>query len=84
VLEGVGHLVPQEAVEESAAVAAEFLGTELRRWQAEEDAFQAQWSKKSKVEKATVDGKWVKALGPPPTRKAKSAGDVSFSLSSKI
>jgi pimeloyl-ACP methyl ester carboxylesterase len=74
VLEGVGHLVAQEAVEKCAAAAAEFLGTELRRWQVEDAAFQVQWNKKSKVQKTTIDEKWLKMLGPPLGRRSKRNG----------
>lgn len=72
-----GHLLAQEAVTECADATAEFLATELRRWKAEEDAFQAQWSKKSKREKVTVDERWMAEVGPPPARPGRNNNNGS-------
>jgi hypothetical protein len=66
--EDKGHLLAQEAVVECADAAAEFFGAELKRWKAEEEDFQRQWDRKSKVEKSTVDERWLKEIGPPPSR----------------
>lgn len=66
--EDKGHLLAQEAVVECAHAAAGFFGAELKRWSAEDEAFQKQWNQKSKVEKSTVDERWLKEIGPPPSR----------------
>lgn len=66
-----GHLVAQEAPVECAKAAAGWLGAELRRWQAEEEAFRAQWSRKSKTQKLTVDERWLEHV-PRPQRKGKA------------
>jgi pimeloyl-ACP methyl ester carboxylesterase len=66
--EEYGHLLAQEAVTECAEAAAEFLGPELQRWKKEDEAFRAQWSKKSQLEKVTVDERWKAEVGPPPAR----------------
>lgn len=67
-----GHLLAQEAVAECAHAAVEFFGKELQRWKEEEAAFQKTWSGKSQVEKSTVDERWLKEVGPPPVRAAKT------------
>lgn len=58
-LAGIGHLVAQEAPTQCADAAASWLGSELQRWRSEEEAFQSQWSQKSKLEKVTVDKQWL-------------------------
>ena len=70
-LENTGHLVAQEAPVQCAEAASSWLGRELHRWQAEDRDFRAQWSKKSKVEKLTVDSRWKEHV-PPPVRKPKN------------
>lgn len=67
-LKNVGHLIPMEAVGESADLCAEWMGKELARWRAEEEKFKAEWAQKSKIEKATMSEEWKRALGPPPQR----------------
>lgn len=66
----IGHLVAQEAPTQCAENAATWLGFELKRFRAEEEAFRAQWSQKSKVQKLTVDDRWL-AHVPKPERKPK-------------
>lgn len=66
--EDKGHLLAQEAVVECADAAAGFFGAELERWKAEDEVFQSRWNQKSKVEKATVDERWLKEVGLPPSR----------------
>lgn len=84
VLDGIGHLIAQEAVEDTASAAAAFLGNELRRWKVEEEAFQAQWNKKSKIQKATVDERWLKALGPPLSQRSKGNGNGDYRSDTKL
>jgi pimeloyl-ACP methyl ester carboxylesterase len=76
-LEDKGHLLAQEAVTECADAAAEFLGAELGRWRTEEDAFNREWSQKTKVEKATMDERWLKEVGPPLARAPKDMDENS-------
>lgn len=58
-LPNAGHLVAQEAPVECAEAAAGWLGSELRRWKEEDDAFHAEWSRKSQIQKLTVDQRWL-------------------------
>ena len=61
----VGHLIAMEAVDETADRVTEWIKSETQRWRAEEKAFQEEWSKKSKVEKMTIDEEWKRNIGPP-------------------
>lgn len=63
--EDAGHLFPLEIVSKCADAAAEWVGSEMRLWREQEAAFNAEWSKKSKIEKVTVDEEWKKNIGPP-------------------
>ncbi|KKK20610.1 hypothetical protein ARAM_000157 [Aspergillus rambellii] len=65
-----GHLLAQEAPVKCAGAAGKWLGPELQRWREEETAFREQWSKKSKVEKATIDSRWKEHV-PVPVRPKK-------------
>ncbi|KAJ5478108.1 hypothetical protein N7530_003617 [Penicillium desertorum] len=71
-LEEFGHLLAQEAVNECADAAVSWLAPEIRRWRAEEESFRAVWSRKSKIEKVTVDAEWLKNV-PAPARRPKKA-----------
>lgn len=68
-LEDFGHLLAQEAVNECAEAAAEWFGRELRRWRGEERELGEWrgWSRRSQVEKMTVDEEWRRHV-PPPVR----------------
>jgi len=66
VLEGIGHLVAMEAVDQCADSAAQWIGTELKRWIKDEEEFRSMWSKKSLIEKTTIDDKWREMIGRPP------------------
>ncbi len=66
VLEGTSHLVPMEAVGQCADSAAQWIGTELKRWNAEEEEFRTMWAQKSLIEKTTIDDKWREMIGGPP------------------
>ncbi|KAA8644606.1 putative toxin biosynthesis protein [Aspergillus tanneri] len=74
--ERFGHLLAQEAPIECGEAASKWLGSELKRWREEDEAFRAQWSRKSKVEKQTIDARWKEHV-PPPVRPTK--GDDSKS-----
>ncbi|KAF7716952.1 Alpha/beta hydrolase fold-1 domain-containing protein [Penicillium ucsense] len=67
-LEDYGHLLAQEAVNECAEAAVSWLTPELRRWRDEEESFRSAWSRKSKVEKLTVDKQWYEHV-PAPARR---------------
>lgn len=77
VLENVGHLVAMEAVGKCAQSAAEWIGTELKRWSADEEEFQCLWAKKPMVEKMTIDNKWRQMIGD-------QVGDVQTTARSKL
>ncbi|BCR95892.1 putative toxin biosynthesis protein [Aspergillus luchuensis] len=66
-----GHLLAQEAPKECADAASKWLGAELERWRTEEREFQEQWSRKSKVEKVTIDSRWKEHV-PRPERPKKN------------
>jgi hypothetical protein len=66
VLEGIGHLVAMEAVGQCADSAAQWIGTELKRWNEAEEEFWNMWSKKSVIEKTTINDKWRETIGRPP------------------
>lgn len=69
-LDKIGHLVAQEAPIQCAEAGSTWLGQELQRWRDEDQAFRAEWSKKSKIQKVTVDARWKEHV-PPPVRKPK-------------
>lgn len=66
VLEGFGHLVAMEAVGQCAHSTAEWIGTEWKRWNADEEDFRNLWAKKALVEKMTIDKKWREVIDAPP------------------
>lgn len=70
ILDKIGHLVAQEAPIQCAEAGSTWLGQELQRWQDEDQAFKAGWSKKSKIQKVTIDERWKEHV-PPPVRKPK-------------
>ncbi|EGC41274.1 toxin biosynthesis protein [Histoplasma capsulatum var. duboisii H88] len=72
-LKDVGHLIPMEAVGETADHAAEWIGKEMQRWRREEGEFRREWEKKSKIEKATIDEEW-RGHAKPPVRNNQSNG----------
>lgn len=69
VIEKAGHLVPMEAVGESADAAASWLATEMQRWAQLERDFEAQWNSKTKIEKQTVSEEWKRKVGGDPKMK---------------
>ncbi|KAJ5815016.1 hypothetical protein N7474_006793 [Penicillium riverlandense] len=75
-LEDFGHLLAQEAVNECADAAASWLAPELRRWRDEEESFRAEWGKKSRVEKMTIDAEWLKNVPAPPRRPNKKKAEL--------
>ncbi|EAW10659.1 putative toxin biosynthesis protein [Aspergillus clavatus NRRL 1] len=71
-LEKYGHLLAQEAPIECGEATSQWLGKELQRWRNEERFFREQWSKKSKVEKMTIDKRWKEHV-PAPVRPKKES-----------
>lgn len=69
-LEDFGHLLAQEAVDECADAAVSWLTPEIQRWKDEETSFRSVWSKKSKIEKVTIDAEWLQHV-PAPARRPK-------------
>ncbi|KAL4920239.1 Alpha/beta hydrolase family-domain-containing protein [Aspergillus aurantiobrunneus] len=77
VLTDNGHLVAQEAPVKCAEEASKWLGLELQRWREEEKLFRDQWSRKSKVEKITIDSRW-KSHVPAPVRPKKDGSQAKL------
>ncbi|QSZ30173.1 hypothetical protein DSL72_004693 [Monilinia vaccinii-corymbosi] len=67
VLEGIGHLVAQEAVEQCADALTPWIGQELKRWRKEQEEY-IEWTKKSLVEKQTLSEEWKRRVGGPPKK----------------
>jgi len=70
-LEGVGHLIPMEAANESAEVAAEWVGREMGRWSEEEAEWRKAWEGRGRRAEVVVDEEWVRRIGGPIERKGK-------------
>ena len=66
-LDGVGHLIPMEAVERTAEVVAEWVGSEIDRFQ-DELRWQEDWRRMPLKEKQDIDEKWKAMMGGPPKR----------------
>ncbi len=78
VLEGIGHLVAMEAVEQCADAASEWIGAEMKRWKELEDKFNAEWGKMTRAQKSQISDKYKEMMGGPPKRGNKSdAGAIA-------
>jgi len=68
-LKGVGHLVPMEAADESAEVAAEWVGREMERWRGEErewrESRRGRGRGRGRRGDVVVDDEWVRRIGGP-------------------
>jgi pimeloyl-ACP methyl ester carboxylesterase len=62
-LEDVGHLMPMEAVGQTADAALDWLDSEMQRWTKEEDEFRKMWSTKPMRGKRMVDDEWKEMMG---------------------
>lgn len=62
-LEGVGHLIPMEAVGVTADRAVEWLGSEMERWRVNERLVQAEWEGKKGAQRAVMDERFLEMLG---------------------
>lgn len=69
-LEGVGHLIPMEASERTAAAVADWVGSEIGRYREEMKQWEV-WRKKPLLEKQETDEAWKRNIGGPPRRPAK-------------
>lgn len=67
-LDGVGHLFPMEAVDRTAAVMADWVGTESILWREWERNWQNTWKEKSPKEKQEIDDIWKSMMGGSPKR----------------
>ncbi|KAF7895882.1 hypothetical protein EAF00_005897 [Botryotinia globosa] len=67
VLEGIGHLVAQEATVQCADALTPWIGQELKRWRREQEEY-VEWTKKSLIEKQTFSEEWKTRVGGPPKR----------------
>ncbi|KAF3480249.1 uncharacterized protein GIQ15_05596 [Arthroderma uncinatum] len=61
-MEKVGHLIPMEAVGQTAELCTSQISTEMERWRKEEEQFIIEWKKKSPIEKVTVDKEWIRQV----------------------
>lgn len=75
-LQGVGHLIAMEAVEQAADIASKWIGRELQLYRSEQEEYE-QWTKKSLVEKQEITQKWREKMPRPklkaPTSKPKES-----------
>lgn len=62
-LDGVGHLIPMEAVNECAQAAADWLAPEIERWRSEEAEFKRAWDRKGRREKVMLSEEWKTQVG---------------------
>lgn len=65
-LKQIGHLVAMEAVDQCANAASEWVGDEMQRWRKEEGEHRREWSKKTALEKKTIDAAWEEMMGGDP------------------
>jgi hypothetical protein len=70
-LAGVGHLIPMEAADESAEVAAEWVGREMGRWREEAAEWRKARERRGRRAEVVVDEEWVRRIGGPIGRKGK-------------
>ena len=68
-LEGVGHLIPMEAVARSADACAEWLGQELERWHHQELAWRRRRIEQNPAHDIMVNDEWIRRMGGLPYRK---------------
>lgn len=53
-----GHLVPMEEAKQCATVSADFISSELARWEASTSEFERAWGKLNRHERLSVDDQW--------------------------
>ena len=62
VFDGVGHLIPMQAVEKTAEACASWIAPEIERWRRIEDAERAEWSQVAPREKALLKDEYKRAM----------------------
>lgn len=62
--EEVGHLVPMEVVDQTARVAAEWIGREVKRLTKADEKFHAGWSKMGKRQRQVISEEWERMIKP--------------------
>ncbi|KLJ09568.1 hypothetical protein EMPG_15011 [Blastomyces silverae] len=73
-LRDVGHLIPMEAVGETADHAAGWIGKEMERWRRGEEELRKGWEEMSGVEKATIDEEWKRHVKQPVRNNRRNGG----------
>ena len=66
--EGVGHLIPMEAVNKSAEECAKWLQQEMKRYREEEAKWQELRAKREKMDDIMVNKEWTQHIGPFPRK----------------
>ena len=72
-LKGVGHLIPMEAVDDSAEHAANWLGQELQRWREEEAEWKKVLESRGATDNVVINAEWIRRMGGPPKRTKENA-----------
>ena len=62
VLPGIGHLIPMEAVNDTAELAAKWIGEALQTWRRDEELLN---SSRGNGHVREVDDEWLKHIGKP-------------------
>jgi hypothetical protein len=73
-LQGLGHLIAQEATTLCAEGMAPWVGKEVQRWKIGLQEY-VEWTKKPLVEKQTLSEEWKRRVGGPPVKKGKNGKD---------
>lgn len=68
VLPGIGHLVPMEAVEDTAEECAQWLRVRMAEWRREEKEWEESRKKRNKLDDKMVNAMWKKHVGTMPAR----------------
>lgn len=77
-LEGVGHLVAQEAPQRTAKEVVGWVAAEMDRWRAQEEKLREEYYSKGTVaDRQAITEEWKKYTGGLPKRPAKKTGDAS-------
>ncbi|RDW63484.1 hypothetical protein BP6252_11029 [Coleophoma cylindrospora] len=67
-LNGHGHLIPMEAIEQCADAVANWLDSEVDVWRQEDEVTATGWTKKSQREKSMVSQEWILNLKSPQSK----------------
>lgn len=61
-VQGVGHLIPMEAVDETAEVSVKWLGDEMAAWREKEIVERSEWAYIPDEQKRTISDQYLEAL----------------------